>query len=73
MDNFMRGILSRVLSEELANQVYWSQKELDEFDIPMVDRESNIKNIKKFMQDNDIEYRSDFYYDKLGQLRRELK
>lgn len=73
MDKFIRGILSRVLSEELARQKYWAKKELAEFDMPPVDRERNIKSIYKFMQDNDIEYRSDFYNFKFEQLSEDFK
>ena len=65
MDDFMRSILSRVLSEELAQQKLWQQKELEQFGIDPADRNTTISKIQQFMEDNDIEFRQDFYDNRL--------
>lgn len=52
MSDVMRSILSRVLTEEVAQQETWKKKELEDgFDS---DRDGIIDEIRQFMTDNDI-------------------
>lgn len=61
MDDFMRSILSRVLSEEIGKQQHWADLEEKELGADRSDREDNAKRIREFMDKNDIEFRKDFY------------
>lgn len=61
MDGFMECILSRVLSEEIGRQLRWADKEEKEFGTDRSDREENAKLIRKFMEENNIEFREDFF------------
>ena len=57
MDNFMKGILSRVLSEEIQNQMKWKEQDKG-FGFPddvLEHRDDNIKRIRQFMHENNIE------------------
>lgn len=53
MDNFMRGILSRVLTEEIENQKKWKEDD-EKMGFVGTDRDDNIKRIEKFMEENEI-------------------
>lgn len=61
MTDTMKGILSRVLSQEIAHQEIWAQEELEKFGEPKIKREEIVAEIKKWMKDNDVEFRDDFY------------
>lgn len=61
MNDFMRSILSRVLSEEIGRQQHWADLEEKEFGTDRSDREDNAKRIREFMDKNGIEFREDFY------------
>ena len=55
MDAFMKGILSRVLSDEIRNQKKWQEDERKMgFSDDRTDRDYNIKKITEFMEENDI-------------------
>ena len=64
MNNIMKGILSRLLSQEIANQERWQQNEIKEFGKQQIDRDKIIKNIKNFMKENEIEF-SERCYDEV--------
>ena len=59
MDDFMKSILSRVLSQEIGNQKRWAKQEQDRR--VYTDREHTIDKIKKFMEENNIEIRPDYF------------
>lgn len=61
MDEFMKGILSRVLSEEIAKQQKWADREERDFGMDRSNREDNVKRIQEFMDKNEIKFREDFY------------
>ena len=55
MDNFMRRILSRVLTEEIENQkIWWENEQKDGIPDELTNRKNNIERIEKFMAENDI-------------------
>ena len=57
MDAFMKGILSRVLSEEIRNQEMWKEDERKMgFPDDRTHRDANIAHIKQFMEDNEIPF-----------------
>ena len=53
--DFMKSVLSRVLSEEIEHQIQWRDSAMEK-DIPamVVDRNRNIELIRQFMTENDI-------------------
>lgn len=55
----MKSILSRVLSQEIGNQKRWAKQEQDRG--VYTDREHTIDKIKKFMEENNIEIRPDYF------------
>lgn len=63
MTDVMNGILSRVLSQEIAHQEIWQQQEVERFGKEMTGRNNIIKEIQNFMIENDIPFRNDFYLD----------
>lgn len=54
MNNTMKGILSRVLSEEIENQKAWKEDEMMTWESDGLDRDKNIEIIQEFMKENDI-------------------
>ena len=57
MDAFMKGILSRVLTEELANQKKWQEDERRQgMPDEICNRDYNIARITEFMEQNNIPY-----------------
>lgn len=55
MDAFMKGILSRVLSDEIRNQEKWKEDERKMgFSDDRTHRDYNIQKITEFMEENDI-------------------
>lgn len=56
MNSFMKGILSRTLSTEIGFQMYLKSIENGRPE----ERDDNIRRIKEFMADNDIEFRADY-------------
>ena len=51
----MRGILSRVLTEEIENQkIWWENEQKDGVPDEITNRKNNIERIEKFMAENDI-------------------
>ena len=58
IDDFMKAILRRTLSEEIRNQMKWKQDDIKrDFPQEMIDRrDDNIKRIREFMEQNDIAY-----------------
>lgn len=63
MSEFMRSILSRVLSQEIGHQEKWKNEEEDKYGYCNADRDNYVKEIQQFMQDNNIEFRTDFYLE----------
>ena len=61
MTDTMKGILSRVLLQEIAHQEIWAEKELERFGEPKIRREEIIAEIRKWMKDIGVEFRDDFY------------
>lgn len=66
MTNTMNAILERVLSEEIAKQEMQSKKDIANGFPP---RDNIIKEIKDFMEENDIKFRQDFYLDTIREIR----
>lgn len=64
MNSIMKGILSRLLSQEIANQERWQQDEIKKFGKQQIDRDKIIKNIKDFMRENEIGF-SERCYDEV--------
>ena len=62
MNKIMKGILSRLLSQEIANQERWQQDEIKKYGKQKLDRDKIIKNIKDFMKENEIEFSYDWYF-----------
>lgn len=62
MSNTMKGILGRVLSEEIAHQYNWQKDDIERFGDDRTGRDKIIEEIKQFMKDNDIEFREDFFF-----------
>ena len=60
MTDLMRGLLERVLSEELGRQAAWLQQDEENL-IFIGNRENVMQEIKDFMKENDIRFRDDFY------------
>lgn len=60
MDNFMKSILSRVLSEEIGRQEHWKQQEIEYRLSSALERDDNIERIKKFMEENGIEIKTEY-------------
>ena len=56
----MKSVLSRVLSQEIGNQLKWKENDINNGFSDGTDRNNNIARIKKFMSDNDIEFRQDY-------------
>lgn len=65
MTTLMKGILGRVLSQEIAHQENWKKDDIERFGEDKVARDDIINKIKEFMKENDIEFREDFYFDEL--------
>lgn len=61
MDDFMRTILSRVLSQEIGNQMRWKDEDIKNGFGDGADRDKNIGKIKEFMKQNGIEIRPDYF------------
>lgn len=60
----MPAILSRVLSEEIGRQKKWGETIDHEVNEKYrTDRDGIIQEIKEFMENNDIKYRQDFFFD----------
>lgn len=53
MDDFMRGILSRCLTEEIERQEDWKQSDI-EIGFDPKRRDDNISRIREFMEMNEI-------------------
>lgn len=64
MNSIMKGILSRLLSQEIANQERWQQDEIKKYGKQQIDRDKIIKNIKDFMRENEIGF-SERCYDEV--------
>ena len=63
MTDVMKSILSRVLSEEIAHQEQWEKQDIKNFGKSMTDRKGIVKEIKDFMNDNDIKFNDYFYFN----------
>lgn len=61
MDDFMRTILSRVLSKEIGNQMRWKDEDIKNGFGDAMSRDKNIEEIKEFMKQNGIEIRPDYF------------
>lgn len=58
----MKSILSRVLSQEIRHQEQWKEQDVEMFGEHMAGpRNLNIKEIKNFMEENDIEFNYEWY------------
>lgn len=57
----VKGILSRILSQEVAHQEIWRDKERARFGYDKIDRDGIIEEIKQYMMDNDIDFNNEFY------------
>lgn len=65
MTERMQGILSRVLSQEIAKQEIWNKEDIAN---GFPTREGTIQEIKDFMEENNIKFRKDFYYEQRSQM-----
>ena len=55
MSKIIKSILTRVLNEELVNQMMWKKQDEERgLDSSVMVRDNVIAEIKKFMSDNDI-------------------
>ncbi len=61
MNDTMNAVLSRILSEEIAKQEVWRDLEQTQFEISPDSRNEVIDTVKAFMQENNIDFRQDFY------------
>jgi hypothetical protein len=61
----VNAILSRVLSEEIGRQEKWKNKDMDN-GFNTTDRDEAVAELQQFMRDNDIEFRTDYYFDGLN-------
>ena len=62
MTNVMKGILSRILSQEIAHQEQWQKDDIERFGEDITKRDEIIEEIKSFMDENGIEFSDHFYY-----------
>ena len=62
MTDLMKGILSRILSQEIAHQEQWQKDDIERFGEDITKRDEIIEEIKSFMDENGIEFSSHFYY-----------
>lgn len=65
MTDMMKGILARVLSQELAHQENWQADDMKRFGKDKMDRGYIIQEVKSFMEENGIQFREDFYWEEL--------
>lgn len=65
MTTRMNAILGRVLSQELAKQEVWGKQDIAN---GFPGRDDVIKEIKDFMEENNIKFRKDFYYEQRSQM-----
>ena len=65
MTDLMKGILGRVLSQEIAHQENWKKDDIERFGNDGTNRDMIIQQIKDFMEENEIQFREDFYFDEL--------
>ena len=65
MNKYIDVILSKVLSEELGRQEHWDQndKKYNHKYPEGFDRQAIINDIKEFMTENNIKFRSDYFSD----------
>lgn len=56
----VKSILGRVLSQEIAHQEIWKKQDTEKYGIDS-DRDALIKEIKEWMQENDIAFNRGFY------------
>lgn len=61
MNERMKSILSRVLSLEIRNQEKWEKEDIARFGECQIDRQSIIKDIREYMEQNDIKFSYDWY------------
>ena len=61
MNKTVNSILSRALSEEIARQKKWKEEDIKQFGKCITNRDDIIKDIKSFMVENEIEFRTDYY------------
>lgn len=54
MSEFMKSVLSRLLSEEIRNQKEWKIVETKHYGFDAKFRDENIEEIRQFMKENDI-------------------
>lgn len=66
MTDTMNAILERILSEEIAKQEMCSKKDIAN---GFPSRDNIIKEIKDFMEENNIKFRQDFYLDTIREIR----
>lgn len=65
MTDLIKGVLSRVLSEELAHQENWKKDDASKHHAGVIDRDSIMEEIRTYMKENDIPFRDDFYYKEM--------
>jgi hypothetical protein len=67
MNDIIRGILGRILSQEIAHQEIWAKREIEQgFESDSNKRDTIIQDIRVWMIENGIEFREDFYYETIG-------
>lgn len=62
MTSTLKSVFSRVLSEEIGKQEKWKNNDEDNgFDASH--RDEVVKEIQQFMRDNEIDFRTDYYFE----------
>ncbi len=62
MTDTMKSIFSRCLSTEIGKQEKWKNRDEDR-GFNTSDRDKLVAEIRQFMQENNIEFRTDYYLD----------
>jgi hypothetical protein len=60
-NEMMKAILSRVLSQEIAHQEIWKKEAIEKWGVEKVDRDKIVKEIKSWMEQNEIKFNYDWY------------
>lgn len=59
-NEMMKAILSRLLSQEIARQEIWKKEAIEKWGTDKAGRDEIIKEIKAWMEQNEIEF--DYYW-----------
>ena len=66
MTGTVKSVLTRVLSEELGRQAQWLEDD-KKMGFDITPRTKVIDELHKFMEENDIKVRDDYYFDAFHQ------